>query len=83
VPMVGLEPTLPCEKLILSQSRLPIPPHRHKRCCYKLFLALTGFEPAKSSKLTAKLTIPVKWFKSIPFLITAGEPACSNNVTGH
>ncbi len=28
VPMVGLEPTRPCEQRILSPSRLPIPTHR-------------------------------------------------------
>ena len=29
VPPVGLEPTLPCGNLILSQARLPIPPRGH------------------------------------------------------
>ena len=29
VPLVGLEPTLPNGKQILSLSRLPVPPQRH------------------------------------------------------
>ncbi len=29
MPREGIEPSLPCEKRILSPSRLPIPPPRH------------------------------------------------------
>ena len=28
VPVVGVEPTIPCGRLILSQLRMPVPPHR-------------------------------------------------------
>lgn len=53
VPRGGLEPPCPCEHLILSQARLPVPPPRHR--CSDYMRAQTplqalnrGLQPPKS-----------------------------------
>lgn len=54
VPVVGVEPTIPCGRLILSQLRMPVPPHRQNvvreqdvRMCLPLLSleAQMGFAP--------------------------------------
>ena len=44
VPVVGVEPTIPCGRLILSQLRMPVPPHRLEKLKYCSKYALMGKE---------------------------------------
>ena len=43
MPGVGLEPTIPCEKQILSLSRIPIPPPGQIHINILTFLELSHF----------------------------------------